>query len=400
MINIAVDSCCPMSVESSGRPRLLIATDWMLPRIDGISRFLAAVLPSICEDYAITIIAPDFGPAPSLPAGCNMIRFPVSRIMRFKGYAATLTDAAVVHQQVRQADAVWVQGTGPIGRSAARESVRQDKRLFATLHAKEWEIVARVLFRQEALVNGAGSMLRPVVLRTYDKASMVMVPHESMVTLVRKAGFLGPALEVVPLGIDTARFIPSADRAMAKRAVGLPDDKVVIGYVGRLTPEKNLALLERAYRRLLATSVAGRVQLLLVGSGSSAVTARLSRIPRCKVAGPVPDVVAYLQAIDIFVHPSFSESTSLSLLEAMSCGAAPVCTDVSVTSRSVVPGVNGHHIDPHDNAGLAKILAGLVLDPVCLSALQRRARATALVQGSWDASVPALRAALARGMNL
>lgn len=155
-------------------------------------------------------------------------------------------------------------------------------------------------------------------------------------------------IEVIINGIDTDRYRPLEDPkviAAQKAAYGLPADAKIIGTVGRLEPVKNYPLLLNSFAKL---SHAGRpdCHLVLVGSGKEELNLKkLSRdvgiAEKVSFLGMQYDLHRIYPLFDVFVLSSLTEGTSLSLLEAQSCGVPAVVTDVGGNSRVISNGFNG-----------------------------------------------------------
>jgi glycosyltransferase involved in cell wall biosynthesis len=147
-------------------------------------------------------------------------------------------------------------------------------------------------------------------------------------------------LRVLPNGVDVEALKPGPSDW--KQRLGA---SVVFVYMGRVDSEKNVDVLLRAF---LDVEPPPDARLVVMGSGGE--RKRLQRQyadPRVVFMGHVADAatrVAVLRAADAFFLPSSVEGLSLSMLEAMACGAATVATDV---------GVDGHALRG----------AGIVLDP-------------------------------------
>jgi glycosyltransferase involved in cell wall biosynthesis len=179
-------------------------------------------------------------------------------------------------------------------------------------------------------------------------------------------------------GVDSQRFAPAA-AGEGRRALGLPPDAFVAGTVGRLDPIKNQAALIQAVARL-----AGEVPALhavFIGSGPLEKELRnladtLSLTDRVHFAGPRRDVEQLLPAFDAFVLPSLSEGMSNVLLEAMSCGVPPVCSDLPSHHEIVTPGVDAILLRPCNEITLAETLRDLYRNPDARSRLAADARKT------------------------
>ncbi len=199
--------------------------------------------------------------------------------------------------------------------------------------------------------------------------------------LVRARGFLGPVHVVPQLGVETEVYAPG-DRVLARASRGLAGDLPIIGYVGRLVPEKGLRTLGRALEPGLR---AGRYRLLLVGAGP--LLAELQHWARdlgapdaVRLVGAVPhaQVPGYLQALDMLVLPS--ESTPLwkeqfghVLIEAMACGVPVIGSNAGAIPEVV--GDAGLVFRAGDAEALKRCVEQLLADGGLRCALVARGRA-------------------------
>ncbi|MFI7295616.1 glycosyltransferase [Streptomyces sp. NPDC050121] len=147
---------------------------------------------------------------------------------------------------------------------------------------------------------------------------------------LRSWGVPAPRIEVVPNGIDLARFRfdPEA-RHRTRRRLGLPDDACVIGGIGRLTAAKRFDVVLHALARLPPDH-----WLLLVGGGPEENVLRRTaheagvadRVlftgerPSVPDGTPGPDLPSLICAMDLFVSPSPEETFGLAIVEALACG--------------------------------------------------------------------------------
>src|SRR5262249_51167196 len=150
---------------------------------------------------------------------------------------------------------------------------------------------------------------------------------------------------LIPNGVDTARFQPQTDRSFRRR-LGIADDALLYGYIGRLGTEKNLHMLVRAFHRARLDPA----KLVLVGDGPvrfelDAMIRDLDAGSRIILAGRSDDPAGCLAAFDILVMSSFTEQASLALLEGMACGLPVVCTDAG-DSRDMLPPAQSAFVVP------------------------------------------------------
>lgn len=132
-------------------------------------------------------------------------------------------------------------------------------------------------------------------------------------------------LEICYNGVDTSEFYPPRSRSA---------ERLLIGTVCALRPEKNLPLLQEAFANI--RNLQPGLKLVVVGSGAELKrlqenAARLGISDASDFVPATKDVAAWLRAISIFVLPSYSEAFSNSLLEAMACGCAVIGSRVGGT---------------------------------------------------------------------
>jgi glycosyltransferase involved in cell wall biosynthesis len=190
-------------------------------------------------------------------------------------------------------------------------------------------------------------------LASYDR---VVIFSEQQKALLVHYGVPENNIAVIPNGVDVTKYSPGPTRF--RETLGA---STVIGYLGRIDPEKNVDALLQAFQDL--DPVDG-VKVLLVGGGSD--RRRLTRrfaSERVTFTGQVVDEAArieMLRAMDIFVLPSAVEGLSLSLLEAMACGIAPVATDVGSDGEAIRGA--GLVLDPKDLEGQLRLALRTLLE--------------------------------------
>ena len=207
-------------------------------------------------------------------------------------------------------------------------------------------------------------------LASFDR---VIIFSQQQKSLLEHYGVPAGNVAVIPNGVDVDKYAPGTSDVKRKlEASGL------VGYLGRVDPEKNVDLLIRAFQDVDA---AESIKLVVVGSGSE--RRRLERRygnARVVFTGQVLDEaerIAMLRAMDIFVLPSMVEGLSLSLLEAMACGTASVATDVG-SDGDALRGA-GIVMDTKDLDGQLRLALRTLVEFADFRAeLGRRARARAV----------------------
>jgi glycosyltransferase involved in cell wall biosynthesis len=182
-------------------------------------------------------------------------------------------------------------------------------------------------------------------------------------------------LSVVGRGSSNGVEIPSDPdiealrraRRPGLRSLGLNPDDPVVGYVGRLTPDKGVHLLAEACVSLRADGVP--VQLLLVGAEDShryqsIVTGPLEAagVPHA-VTGYVESTRPFLVMMDVFCLPSIREGMPNVSLEAASVGLPVVTSEATGCKDAVLPGISGLTFQHQHPESLVEALRGLLDDP-------------------------------------
>lgn len=184
--------------------------------------------------------------------------------------------------------------------------------------------------------------------------------------LVRERFVPEARVRVIWNGAPLAEFAPVArERALAlRRELGLPDDELVIGAIGRLNEQKGHRHLLDAAAQVFAKH---KARLLIVGDGDlmpalSEQARRLGIAERVVFAGHRSDVPPLLGAIDVFCIASLYEGTPLTLFEAMAAGKPVVSTSVDGCREVIEDGRTGLLVPPRDPAALAAALLRVLDD--------------------------------------
>jgi len=198
--------------------------------------------------------------------------------------------------------------------------------------------------------------------------------------------------------IDTQRFRPptDAERVTLRRDLGLSDAAPVVLFVGVFTRDKRPDLLYDAWAQTLPTI---RSTLVLVGATRSAnrevdEALAASIRERAESAGhasfvvfvdPIPDIERYFRSADVYVLPSIREGLSISLLEAMASGLAPIATRLPGSTDTVIEHeVNGLLVPADDRGAFAAALCRVLTDRRLAARLGSAARATVVDRYSID----------------
>jgi glycosyltransferase involved in cell wall biosynthesis len=173
-------------------------------------------------------------------------------------------------------------------------------------------------------------------------------------------------------GIDLNRFNPDRFDAMHRRKLrselGISDDTVLIGMVGRLVVDKGYIELFEAAREL--KNRGRNFHLVIIGPEEKNRAGRIAAdeynkygiADRVTYIGPRSDVEEWMACMDVFVLPSWREGFPRSAIEAAAMGLAIVTTDVRGCRQVVTDGENGLLVPAKSPDALANAMDTLISD--------------------------------------
>jgi glycosyltransferase involved in cell wall biosynthesis len=180
------------------------------------------------------------------------------------------------------------------------------------------------------------------------------VPHDKVVTIYN--------------GLDPSPFrtVSNEARQTLRNSMGIPDDVILLGSVGRLHPAKGfndlITAMELLGRKTRST------QLVIVGEGELKDQLK-HQVQKSNLDGRIMftdirnDIPEILSAFDIFLSPSLWEGLPNVVLEAMAAGKPVVATSVGGTPEVVVDGLTGLLVPPHKPKALANSTLFLCENP-------------------------------------
>jgi phosphatidylinositol alpha 1,6-mannosyltransferase len=186
-----------------------------------------------------------------------------------------------------------------------------------------------------------------------------------------------PRVRLWPRGVDTVRFRPE-HRDEALRRELAPNGELIVGYVGRLAPEKQVELLAGA------CGLEG-VRVVIVGDGPSETTLREALPGAVFLGRRTGDELARIFAsLDVFAHTGPFETFCQTVQEAMASGVPVVAPAAGGPLDLVAHGRTGLLVPPRDGAAVRDAVWALAVDPTLRDAYGAAGRAT--VEGrTWAA---------------
>lgn len=183
-------------------------------------------------------------------------------------------------------------------------------------------------------------------------------------------------VEVIYNGVATEYFNPKFPKEDSKKRLNIEPDTFIIGYVGRLDPEKGHRYLFEALNMLKDNFP---LKALMLGTGRREREA-INQAKETGVAEIVEflgyrrDIPEILSAFDVFVLPSIQEGFSNALVEAMSMGCPVIATAISGNKEAIVDGVEGFLVPPRNPEAIASAIERLFKDKELRDSMYSSAR--------------------------
>lgn len=213
----------------------------------------------------------------------------------------------------------------------------------------------------------AEPMVEAALRRFYRRCDAIFAPSDSMAQLLREQR-MNFDVGIWSRGLDRTIFHPDA-RAMGwRRALGVADDEVAVGFVGRLVMEKGLDVFADTIDALCRRGT--KVRALIVGDGPAREWFE-KRLPDDAVFAGFqrgPELGRATASMDVMLNPSVTETFGNVTLEAMACGVPVVAADAVGSASLVRDRVTGRLIRPGATHFFADAVEEYVRDPASRTA--------------------------------
>ena len=352
---------------------IVITTDNYLPRWDGIARFLKELIPELAKKNKITIFAPKFEGKPPQYKNTELIRFPLINI-QFGDIFFAKPNKKTMKEKIKKADLIFNNTIGTIGAAGIKIGHKQKKPIISYIHNVEWELASRAIKRFKWL---AKILVKKRARKLYNKCTLLLAPNKEIEDLLTE-NKIKTRKEVVHLGVNIKKFKPAKSKKEAKKKININPKTKIIGFTGRIAREKNLPTLVKAFKNIRKKNK--NIKLLIVGEGLE------EEIPSTKTiirTGKQDNIVPFLQAMDMFVLPSLTETSSLATMEAMACGIAPIVTPVGSIREYITDGKNGLIFPREDPKALQEKIEILLKNKKLRENMGKEARKTIVKKYNW-----------------
>ncbi|MBQ0997352.1 glycosyltransferase family 1 protein [Streptomyces sp. RK62] len=352
--------------------RVVIVTESFPPDVNGVAHCALQTARHLVErGHSPVVVAPAPAPGtrPDAPAPCPVVHVPslplpgypqVRVALPSRRLAATLAEhrADVVH--LASPFILGVRGMAAAARLGipAVAVYQTDLAGYARTYMGAGEAAA---WRRIRSVHGA--------------ADLTLAPSGAALRDLRTHGV--PRVALWPRGVDTERFRPDRRDEVLRRELA-PNGELIVGYVGRLAPEKRVELLAGA------CGLDG-VRVVIVGDGPSRPSLEQA-LPGAVFLGrrTGDDLARIFASLDLFVHTGPFETFCQTVQEAMASALPVVAPAAGGPLDLVAHGHTGLLVPPHDATAVRDAVRALAAGPALRAAFGAAGRAT--VEGrTWAA---------------
>lgn len=245
----------------------------------------------------------------------------------------------------------------------------------------------------EVLRLPGGSPIRKGIAKIAGmKAKGIIVDAECLKRIWTKAGVQANKIAVIPFGIDTEIFNPNVKAQMIREKLGIEKGDTVIISTRLFYPTYDVERLIKAIP--LVVKDHEDVKFIIKGSGplerylkSLARALNVQRYVRFVGLVPYNTIPEHLCAADVYVSTRSDDTTSVSLLEAMACGLAPVVTDIEGNREWITDGVNGFLFPERSTTTLANRIIQLVEKPNLRKQFEKKCLQLVRQNAKWEKCV-------------
>lgn len=218
--------------------------------------------------------------------------------------------------------------------------------------------------------------------------------------VVRLGDYPAENIVVFPWGVDLNQFHPTQPTLGLRQKFGWTDNKIIIS-TRSFEPIYGTEVFLEAAKEVIARAPQARILMLGGGSLQPKVDAFIEQHHLEHAIRPVGRIShdllpAYFNEADLYVSSSYSDGTSISLLEAMACRLPVVVTDLPSNREWVTPGVNGWLVPVGKAGALSSAMLEALTNGVKASHMARNNQAMARDKADWNKNFDVLLAAYRR----
>ena len=341
--------------------RIGMMADAYKPHVSGITNYIS-LTKRFLEKAGYEVYVFTFGGGDYQDDESNIIRTRGMPLVD-TGLYFSARHSSQAQKLLRNMDLIHVHHPFTSGQLAIRYCRAQGIPLIFTNHTR-YDLYAHAYLPM--VPDALGDAFLRAYLPSFCKAcDLVIAPSPGLKDVLINLG-VEASIEVIPNGVDIKPF-QSVEGSIARNELGFKEEDIILTYMGRIGPEKNLPFLLRAF-----AGIAGaydNVGLLIIGDGAE----RENLEDRVRIMGisdrvhftgmiPYPDLPAYMSVADAFVTASVTEVHPLSVIEAMASGLPVVGIQSPGVGDTIEDGVTGFLAPEEDLAAFTAKLSRMVTD--------------------------------------
>jgi 1,2-diacylglycerol 3-alpha-glucosyltransferase len=359
-----------------GGMRIGMMTDVYKPHISGITNYIS-LNKKFLEKRGHEVFVFTFSDMDSADDEPNIIRSPGLPLLD-TGYYISLSYTPQAKKLLNTMQVVHVHHPFVSGNLALRYCRPRGIPIVFTNHTR-YDLYSQAYLPPMADIIGVAAVQAylPAFCRACD---LVISPSAGMRDVLVGLGVDIP-IEIAPNGVDLRPF-QDPDNSINRQELGFSTEDVVLIYVGRLGPEKNLRFLLRSFAGVVQAY--DHARLLIIGDGPESeflkdqVThANISDFVKFVGMIPYEKMPAYLRMADAFVTASITEVHPLTVVEAMAAGLPVLGISSPGISDTVQEGKNGYLVLHDDMASFTAKMVRLVREDEFRRQMGETARQTA-----------------------
>ncbi|MBC9727028.1 glycosyltransferase family 1 protein [Streptomyces sp. TRM68367] len=353
--------------------RVVIVTESFPPDVNGVAHCALQTARHLVErGHAPVVVAPAPAPGSKLDAGlapCRVVHVPSLPLPGYPQVRVALPSRRLAAALIEhRPDAVHLASPFVLGVRGMAAAAR--------LGIPAVAVYQTDLAGYARTYMGAGEAAAWRRIRSvHAAADLTLAPSSASLHDLEAHGV--PRVKLWPRGVDTVRFRPDRRDEALRRELA-PNGELIVGYVGRLAPEKQVELL---------AGVCGLdgVRVVVVGDGPSRPTLEQA-LPGAVFLGrrTGDDLARVFASLDVFAHTGPFETFCQTVQEAMASGVPVVAPAAGGPLDLVAHGRTGLLVPPRDAAAVRDAVASLAADPALRTAYGAAART--MVEGrTWAA---------------
>jgi len=193
-------------------------------------------------------------------------------------------------------------------------------------HFPESYVRTATRFLGSTIANLCDGICYGYIRRLYNQFFATFVSSPKLESVLKDSGVANT--QIIPLGVETDVFTPGIRSEVLRKNLGLGPHQLLLLFVGRLSREKNIDCLLKAFEIIQQYS-GDKFALLIVGEGAERpkvldAAARLKNVRSLPYEGDPQKLAAIYASADLFVHAGLCETFGLVVLESQACGVPAI----------------------------------------------------------------------------